>query len=363
MHAALVAAILIMTRPVASAPGPSMNNKSAFLEGINAALRAEGARAIALLNDVDPEALPDKDRKDRNRILARLTEPFAPDTSALTGMPRLLLAGFQSYWYRHLVQALAPSENERQLLREVNALLASQGHGAVGSLDEAEPELKAVLASHGLYALLGVTRPLRELMLWSAQDEKSYAVTLPEGDEDVVVVFLSGFLSHGWAGYATCNRHHTGGWATAGRLYAVSHAYDPGSEKFRISYLVHEGQHFSDYRRFPAMTDPTTLEFRAKLAELATATGTLYTLIDAFSANTSCDPNQPHALANGLVTRRLAAALEIGEASPEAWRRVGPQRVNEAARQLLKADSKGRAASPTHAIDSAPRPASMHGSS
>jgi len=328
-----------------------MNDKSRFIEGINAALRGEGSRAIAQLRDVDPAALPGTDRRDQNRILERLTRPFAPDTSALTGAPKLLLTAFQSYWYRHLVQGLRASENEMQLLGDVNAVLVSEGRGVAPSLDAAEADLRAVFASHGLHVLLGVTRPLRELMLWATQDERNYAVDLPEGAQEVAVVLLSGFSSYGWAGYATCNRHHTGGWATADRLFAVHGAYDPGSEKFRVSYLVHESQHFADYRRFPAMTDQKSLEFRAKLAELGAATETVYTLLDAFSANTSHDLNQPHAFANRTLIERLATSLKIGSISPEAWRTVSPQQINDAARKMLNSDSKRRAASSKHRTD------------
>jgi hypothetical protein len=119
-------------------------------------------------------------------------------------------------------------------------------------------------------------------MLWKIQSPRTYHINLPEREVDVHVVFMDSFVSLGWAGYATCGRSHTGGWATKDSLYAVVSAYDTTSEQFRVSYLAHEGKHFSDYSEFPQLEQPE-LEYRAKLTELAASDQSTHALIKAFA--------------------------------------------------------------------------------
>jgi hypothetical protein len=197
-----------------------------------------------------------------------------------------------------------------------------------------------------MHALFGVTAPLREFMLWRAQYEQTYDVDLPEGRQAVHVVMLDGFVSLGWLGYASCDYWHSGGWATPEKLFAVRSAYDLQSESFRISYLAHEGQHFSDYRRFPEFKQPD-LEYRAKLVEIAQARSTLFDLLAAFSENGSDDREQPHTWANRQVVTQLAAEL-LGGTTPtaNAWREISATQLNAAARRLLEQDSRRRERAP-----------------
>jgi hypothetical protein len=150
-------------------------------------------------------------------------------------------------------------------------------------------------------------------------------------------------VSLGWLGYAICDFHHTGGWATPERLFAVRSAYDLDAESFKVSYLAHEGQHFSDYRRFPTLTQPD-LEYRAKLVEIAKARSSLYDLLAAFIANGSDSREQPHPWADRQVVNQLAASvLDGAPASAEAFRRVPAERINAAAAALLQQDTAQRA--------------------
>ena len=59
-------------------------------------------------------------------------------------------------------------------------------------------------------------------------------------------------------------------------------------EKFRVSLLGHEGQHFSDYKSFPRLLQ-TDLEYRAKLAELSKAKETIYKLLRNFKGSAKHD--------------------------------------------------------------------------
>lgn len=184
-----------------------------------------------------------------------------------------------------------------------------------------------------------MTRPLRELMLWRTESETRYNVRLPESAQSVTVVFLDDFASLGWAGFATCDRNHSGGWTKPDRLYAVRAAYDTASESFRVSYLAHEAQHFSDNRRFPALDRQEELEYRAKLVELAVGRTTVYDLLDSFAGNVSNDVSVPHSYANGRVVRDMRQRLYPDVSEAPVWREVSLERINAAASDLLREDT------------------------
>ena len=180
---------------------------------------------------------------------------------------------------------------------------------------------------------------LRELMLWKTETETHYDVTLPESVQPVTVVFMDDFASLGWAGFATCDLQHSGGWTKPDRLYAVRSAYDTASEDFRVSYLAHEGQHFSDNRRFPALTQQEKLEYRAKLVELAQGKTSLYDLLDSFAGNVGDDVSVPHSYANRRVVQDLGRRLFPDATGAPVWRGASVERINGAAADLLREDT------------------------
>ena len=219
------------------------------------------------------------------RLESRRAEPPRVSDSVVAGV----LGTYREYWLRSLREEEPATANERWLLDSLNALLQRHGTGASATLDSIESPLTRLIEPGGYHVLLGVTSPLRELMLWKSETEKTYRVKLPEGTQPVTVVFMDDFASLGWAGFATCDRHHTGGWTKPDRLYAVRSAYDLQSENFHVSYLAHEAQHFSDNHRFPRLDRQDELEYRAKLVELAEADSTVYDLLETFASNTSRD--------------------------------------------------------------------------
>jgi len=244
----------------------------------------------------------------------------------------------------------APVKNaEVELLSNLNAILAepsvapaAQGRDSASvDLDAASERAKGVIAREGLFALTGVTSPYYELMLWKTQTPTTYHVKLPERSLDVHVVFLDDFVSLGWAGYATCGRAHSGGWATKDSLYAVKSAYNVGSEAFRVSYLAHEGRHFSDYGEFPKLEQPE-LEYRAKLTEIAVSDSTTYDLAVGFARGSGTDRSVPHAFANFCVARDLSR--EVFEShdlvtDESRWRGIPAGRLRAAAARVLKKNS------------------------
>lgn len=121
-------------------------------------------------------------------------------------------------------------------------------------------------------------------------------------------------------------------------LYAVKSAYDVRTEAFRVSYLAHEGRHFSDYREFPKLEQPE-LEYRAKLTEIAVSDTTTYDLAVGFARRTGTDRSVPHAFADYCVARDLSDVLfKSGTLVTDEgrWRAIPAPRIRAAAARLLK---------------------------
>jgi hypothetical protein len=205
-------------------------------------------------------------------------------------------------------------------------------------MDALEPRIKEQIRARGYFSLHGVTSPLREFMLWRTQLDQSYEVELPDGREAVSVSMLDDFVSLGWTGFATGDYYHSGGWATRERLFCVRMSYDLDSESFRISYLAHEGQHFSDYKRFPNLEGPE-LEYRAKLVELMYADTTLRELLETFSKNGSDKRDNPHGYANRRVMGDLARALNVAPENAH-WESIPPATIHAAAAGLFNEDTQ-----------------------
>ncbi|HEV7779927.1 MAG TPA: hypothetical protein VGO58_01605 [Chitinophagaceae bacterium] len=111
------------------------------------------------------------------------------------------------------------------------------------------------------------------------------------------VFFMSEMISLGWQAFATFGNHHPGGWATKDAIFCVKSVYDLKNESFLVSYLAHEGRHFSDLNRFPKLKN-TDLEYRAKLTELSIADKTLLNLIEFFIVNAYYRSANGHSAAN-----------------------------------------------------------------
>jgi hypothetical protein len=303
------------------------------------ALQARGREAVTALQGLDPAKLAQRYVPTRDCMLERLDVRTAPANPVADRFVAAVLFAYREYWFRSLRAEDSPEANEVWLLDTLNTLVAAERGKRAANLDQLEPALEALISGHGYHPLLGLTRPLRELMLWKTETETRYRVRLPESVQPVTVAFLDDFASLGWAGFATCDRNHSGGWTKPDRLYAVRSAYDLSSENFRVSYLAHEAQHFSDNRRFPKLDRQEELEYRAKLVELANGRASVYQLLDDFAANTSDEVSVPHSYANGRVVRDLGARLFPHAAGPPMWRAASVERINAAAGALLRDDT------------------------
>jgi len=342
----LIASFLLLPLIAAAdaAPTTPVDSAAEFRAAGALAMQADMKSALPHLQRVQAKDLPEDRRKVlacmRERFVDRKTPALAADLDPWTGR---VLSAYRRYWTRVMLGTDSAAAGERELASTLATMVTlPAGAGAAPNMETLEPLLTAKLETRGYHALFGVTAPLREFMLWRKQTDETYDIDLPAGSEAVHVTMMDDFVSLGWLGYAICDFHHTGGWATPERLFAVRSAYDLDAESFKVSYLAHEGQHFSDYRRFPTLTQPD-LEYRAKLVEIAKARSSLYDLLAAFVANGADSRDQPHPWADRQVVNRLAARLLDGApASAEAFRRLPAERINATAKELLEQDTARR---------------------
>ncbi|HEX6661735.1 MAG TPA: hypothetical protein VF067_07700 [Sphingomicrobium sp.] len=307
-------------------------------QAIGAALQADMPRALQLLKNVDPTSLTEKDRK----FAACVPRRFASSTfrpASGTGFVDRALAIYQRYWHASVMHPKTRDAREHQLEIQLGRLL----HARAGTkMDALEPILAKRLEASGWHSLQGRTGLLRELMIWGKQDEKMMPVDLPDGQYRAKVEYLDGFKSFGWSHYATCGRAATGGWATEDALFAVVPRYeDLQGEEFRVSFLGHETQHFSDKARFKGLKD-WEMEYRAKLVELAFADRTRAKVLGRFVDDQGADPASPHSYANRAVLSEMVKRLELSSANDLLT--VDLARLHSAARDALLEDSRQRAA-------------------
>jgi hypothetical protein len=324
--------------PGATPVAPAAPLTDAMRAAIAAVLQGDGRGAVSTLRAIDAAALAESTRALRACMLDRLDARRSPPIALDDAYAASVLAAYREYWWRSLRAEHAAADNEAELLAALNAIVVADGGSAAASMDAVEPLLLKRIEAHGRHALFGRTLPLREFMLWSSQTTRHYDVALPQAKQPVTVYFMDDFASLGWAGFASCERVHSGGWTKPEGLYAVRSAYDIASETFSVSYLAHEAQHYWDNAHFPMLEQPE-LEYRAKLVEIASARATLPDLLAAFASNTSDDRGVPHSHANERIVRELRTRLLDGDAA-RAWTSVDSARINAAAAELLAQDTQ-----------------------
>jgi hypothetical protein len=307
------------------------------------AFQADIVSALRALEAVPAEQYAGDDAALRACLLERFGDsPNVATSDARDAFVRSLVGAYRTYWSRVLREPTRRAAEEARLLEELRALL---GETAARDWDAVEAQLLTALGERGYHAQLGVTLPLRELLVWSREDTRAYDVTLPEGRHSVTVKLLDEFASQGWTHYALCGRQSAGGWADAEMLYAVRSRYgDLDDEEFQVVLLVHEAQHFADAHRFPGL-ESWELEYRAKLAELSFADGLREELLLKFETTQGDDPSAPHAYANrrvlGTLRRLLGGDDSAGQGVDLAS--VPGDDLRRVAKQALIEDSARRA--------------------
>jgi hypothetical protein len=263
---------------------------------------------------------------DRSEVFTdSLAPPFARD----------VMAAYRRYWTRSLMGELPKDQGEAYLVSQLKPLLGGTMADSV-VIDT----MMARLEAQRIHVLDGITSPYYDLMLWARADTAHYDVQLTDAKQPVTVVFIGDFLIKGWSHFATLGIASTGGWATKEALFCLRDDYDLDSEKFKVSYLQHEGRHFADYTLFPELQQ-ADLEYRGKLTELAFANDSTFDLLDHFAASGAKNPSAPHSYANYAVVRDLSTAL-LGEPTTESsrFRAVPVERIQTASRDLLAAHTK-----------------------
>lgn len=326
---------------------PAHAGASIYADAMLLPLQLRTREAIATLRAIDAATLDPS----AQATLACMRERFGgamPVSVPVGSEPDVLkvaeavIEAYRRYWHGALLGGADPAALEAASMALLADLRDALGEAEDADWDQIDLRVGQLFDAVGWHAQRGITPPLRELIVWSDQEVVAEQAMLPDGPEAVRVVFMRGFKSRGWAHYATCGRSAAGGWTATDRLYAVADTYDRASERYRVSYLAHEGQHFRDKRRFTGdRTLPAwRLEYRAKLVELALAHTRQADLLEVFAGDTSPNPAFPHSHANQRVIAGLDAALPGHSPwrTAATWSAAEADALRQAARDLLARD-------------------------
>ncbi|GAA3934866.1 hypothetical protein [Luteimonas lutimaris] len=333
----------------AAAPAPATVREStpaakqAMGASISAQLQGDSRAALRALDAVPADQFGDFAAQYRACMHGRFDRENPPwiDSGIDDPFVRDVLWTYQAYWWRALADPAHRDAQAEALLQRLRALLGPEADGAQ-DFEALEPVLSAKLLEHGYHALQGLTPPLRELMLWRSEDVREYDVALPEGPQHVTVHLLDDFAAWGWSHYARCGLGSNGGWTTDDAVYAVRPGYpDLDGEKFQVSLLGHEGQHFADKQRW--QLEAWELEYRAKLTELALADRTSHDLLEKFGQSHGADSSMPHPYADEQALAAIRRQLGGGDALDLTS--VPLHDLQQAAREALLADTRARMAS------------------
>lgn len=245
---------------------------------------------------------------------------------------------FQAYWRDALMQKAPVDALEEALVSQLDELLVNRGYAsALDDLDTLSENIEALIRKEGYFAQSGRTPPLLDLMIWTKNEVANESVELTDATYEVKVNYLDNFISYGWSNFAAFGMTSTGGWAEEDGLYCLCRHYDLDSERFKLSFLKHETRHFADYKLYPEL-QPSDLEYRGKLTELAFSHEGTYRLLEHFQNSANRVENAPHPLANWYVIEGLSEQLLDGEwpADAAAWQSVQKEQIRKAARHLLQ---------------------------
>lgn len=250
---------------------------------------------------------------------------------------------YKNYWSSILLKEKNIEQADSNLINELKHYLNSErGQNQFGSAAEIENDpmkyFSALLTSKGFFNNVdGKTGNLYDIYIWKTQDTLKYQVDLPDGVIEVPVLFMKDIITLGWEEYATFGGAYPGGWPRDGSLFCVAKAYDTSSEKFLVSYLAHESQHFLDLRDFPGMPS-WQLEYRAKLAEIFKSDLTQEKLISNFIKGAKNDSSLSHPYAEYLVISELSNKIFNENFIPDIskWKEIEKPAIKSASEELLK---------------------------
>ncbi len=252
---------------------------------------------------------------------------------------RAMVANYRDYWVEALMAPSRLVELDADLENRLVATVKEYGM-------EADPEtiidiVPGIAEARGYHAVAARTHPLLEFILWKRNHTELRSVELTDGVHDIPLIVMEDFISRGWGHFATLGLASAGGWAKKDGLFCVCDKYDMESEKFKLSFLVHEGRHYVDYGLYPELKG-ADLEYRAKLSELAEANHTRKFLLRQFTNHAARAENAPHPLANWFVITGLSQEL-LGQDWPDEetrWSTIPDDEFKAAVARLFEEHDK-----------------------
>lgn len=308
---------------------------------VSKALQGDIRAALNIMRKTPNNKLTKRDIRFKKRFIQRFgDESVSVKLRCTDNIVKELYEIYRIYWHAVLLKRMSPKKAESALFEQLNIFVKYNGisNRLLKNRTDIENKLKDFLAEKNYFSLFGVVQPFREFEIWQSQKEKIFSVTLPETRQNVKVVLMGKFISKGWAAYATIDRAFPGGWAKRDRLFCNASSYDFNTERFLVSYLTHEAQHFFDYKRFPKLCQ-LDLEYRAKLAELSVAKRSGKKLLRGFYLSANKNKKYPHSYANYMVTKDIVDKLHIGK-DLSRLPNVRIKDINIVAKSLLKKNSK-----------------------
>ncbi len=308
---------------------------------VSKALQGDIRAALEIMHKIPNNKLSKRDLRFKKRFIQRFSDDSVSVKLRCTdNIVKELYEIYCIYWHAILLKRVSPEKAESALFEQLSIFMKNNdiSNRLLRNRTNIENKLKDFLAEKRYFSLFGIVQPFREFEIWKSQKEENFTVNLPETRQNVKVVLMEKFISKGWEAYATIDRAFPGGWAKKDRLFCNASSYDFNTERFLVSYLTHEAQHFFDYKRFPKLCQ-LDLEYRAKLAELSVAIRSGKKLMRGFYLSANKNIKYPHSYANYIVTKDILDKLHIGK-NLSQLHKVRIKDINIVADSLLKNNSK-----------------------
>ncbi|MDD2715875.1 MAG: hypothetical protein PHW04_08290 [Candidatus Wallbacteria bacterium] len=257
-----------------------------------------------------------------------------------TGDPflRRICRAYCEYITSVLTRKQSADAAEKVLLERLATIMGASGKP---DSEKLESLISEKVGKKGFHFLGGKTSGLLGPYIYEKSEKKIIKVALPDGSYNLPVFFLRGFLMRSWLSYATFDLAGTGGWAKKDGLYCVHKCYAKkmNTDDFQVSFLRHEAQHFSDYKKYPDLCQ-IDLEYRAKLVELIYWKKNRRLLW--FASEAKNDRSQPHSFASYQIITRLQKAIfpKSGKVEPK-WEKVDYSLIRQQALELFNNHTAG----------------------
>lgn len=253
---------------------------------------------------------------------------------------------YRDYWTSVLLKQKSVAEADTALFNNLKEfLLENSGSGNRTDISGINSDplkyFSGLLTEKGYFCNVeGKTGNLYDIYIWQTQDTTDFNVALPDENIRVSVIFMKDIITLGWEEYATFGYYYPGGWPKDSLLYCVAKAYDITEEKFTVSYLTHEAQHFQDIKKYEEIPS-WHLEYRAKLAVLSRADETMSKLLAAFLRGAKNDSTLSHPYAEYCVIRDLSKKIFGDEYISDTgkWDSVEIELIKKSSAELLRYDT------------------------